>query len=276
MTIPRSWQGEAYNQSQQSENRIHSDEVAREYGFKGGLVPGVTVSAYLIHPGVEAWGLRWLTHGRATAVVAKPLYDGRPFRVEVSDATERAYRAVLIDEEGVECATAEVELPESVPPPPEFRGDPRIGEGYERPPGTREVMEGLRRQGMRAMRARWDGTMGIISYLRDASGMPEPLRADGGGHANPANALGLTNWALAGNVKISPWLHLQTESQNYAPIPPGSELVAELAIADLFERKGHEFVDLDVAVYFEATRKPAMTARLRAIYRMRNTGTKPS
>ena len=269
MPIPQSWRGEAFNQSQESENRIHSDAVAREYGFKGGLVPGVTVSAYLIHPAVEAWGLDWLGRGRASVTVGKPLYDGRPFRVEVSDATERSYRAVLIDEEDVECATASVELPEKLPPPPEFRGDPRIEKGFERPAGTREVMEGRRKQAMRALRARWDGTAGIVSYLRDASGMPEPLRADGGGHANPANLLGLTNWALAGHVEISPWLHLQTDSQNYAPIPPGSEMVAEVAISDLFERKGHEFVDLDVAVYFEATREPAMSARLRAIYQMR-------
>ena len=269
MAIPQSWQGEAYNQSQESENRIHSDEVAREYGFRGGLVPGVTVSAYLIHPGVEAWGLDWLTRGRASAVVGKPLYDGRPFRVEVSDATERSYRAVLIDEEGVECATASVELPESVPPPPEYRGDPGIDESYQRPPGTREVMAKLREQAMRALRARWDGKAGIPSYLRDASRMPEPLRSAGGGYANPANTLGITNWALAGNVKISPWLHLQTDSQNYAPIPLGSELIAEAAIADLFEKKGHEFVDLDVAVYLEATREAVMSARLRAIYKMR-------
>jgi hypothetical protein len=269
MAIPRSWQGEAYNQSEESENRIHSDEVAREYGFKGGLVPGVTVSAYLIHPGVEAWGLDWLARGCASVAVGKPLYDGRPFRVEVSDATERAYRAVLIDEAGVECATARVELPDGVPPPPRFRGDPRIGGGFERPPGTREVMEELRRRGMRALRARWDGKEGIVSYLRDASAMAGPLRPEGGGYANPANTLGLTNWALAGNVKISPWLHLQTDSQNYAPIALGSELVAEAAVADLFEKKGHEFVDLDVAVFFEATREPVMSARLRAIYRMR-------
>ena len=54
-----------------------------------------------------------------------------------------------------------------------------------------------------------------------------------------------------------------------APIPLGSELVAEVAIGDLFEKKGHEFVDLDVAVYFEATREAVMSARLRAIYQMR-------
>ena len=32
-----------------------------------------------------------------------------------------------------------------------------------------------------------------------------------------------------------------------APIPPGSQLVAEVAIANLFEKKGHEFVDLDLS-----------------------------
>jgi hypothetical protein len=189
--------------------------------------------------------------------------------VEVSDATERSYRAVLIDEEGVECATASVELPERHPPPPDFRGDARIDEEFKRPPGTRDVMEGLRKQAMRALHIRWDGTAGIVSYLRDASGMPEPLRADGDGFANPANTLGITNWALAANVKISPWIHLQTDSQNYAPIPPRSDLVAEVAIGDLFAKRGHEFVDLDVAVYLEATRAAVMSARLRAIYRMR-------
>ena len=51
---------------------------------------------------------------------------------------------------------------------------------------------------------------------------------------------------------------------------------AESTIANLFERKGHEFVDLDVVVYFEATREPAMSARLRAIYRMRGTGANAS
>jgi hypothetical protein len=213
--------------------------------------------------------LDWLDHGRAGVTVAKPLYDGGPFRVEVSDATRRSYRAVLIDDEGVECATATVDLPESVPPPPEFRDDPPIDEGYERPPGTREVMEGLRRQVMRALPIRWDGAAGIVSYLRDSSLMPVLLRADGACYANPANTLGITNWALAANVKISPWIHLQTNSQNYAPIPSGSDLITEVAIADLFSKKGHEFVDLDVTVYFEATRRAAMTARLRAIYRMR-------
>jgi hypothetical protein len=65
------------------------------------------------------------------------------------------------------------------------------------------------------------------------------------------------------------WLHLQTESQNYRPIPRNGELLVESAIADLFEKKGHEFVDLDVAAYLLDTQEPVMSARLRAIYQLR-------
>ena len=33
-----SWQATALNTAPDSENQIHSDELAKEYGFKGGLV----------------------------------------------------------------------------------------------------------------------------------------------------------------------------------------------------------------------------------------------
>jgi hypothetical protein len=269
MSIPQPWQAEAYNQVPESENRIHSDEMARRHGFQGGLVPGVTVAAYLCHPAVDAWGMEWLERGRAHAVVSTPLYDRKRFRVDLSNASERAYDGVLTDEDGTRCATASVELPETMPAPPSMRGDPRIGEGFQRPRASREAMEELRKRGMHALRARWNTSAEITGYLRDPSQMPELLRPDGGGYANPAFSLALTNWALGGNVRIEAWLHLQTESQNYRPIPRDSELLVESAIADLFERKGHEFVDLDVAAYLLDTQEPVMSARLRAIYQLR-------
>jgi hypothetical protein len=269
MSIPQPWQAEAYNQVPESENRIHSDDIARRHGFQGGLVPGVTLTAYLCHPAVEAWGMDWLERGRAHAVVSTPLYDRKRFRVDLTGASARAYDAQLMDADGTRCATARVELPEAAPAPPAMRGDPRIGEGFERPRASREVMEELRERGMHALRARWSSGAEITGYLRDPSGMPEPLRPDAGGYANPAFSLALTNWALTGNVRIDAWLHLETESQNYRPIPRDSELLVESAIADLFEKKGHEFVDLDVEVYLLDTQQAVMSARLRAIYRLR-------
>ena len=269
MSIPQAWQGEAFNQVPESENRIHSDEVARQYGFQGGLVPGVTVSAYLCHPAIDAWGMAWLERGRGHAVVSTPVYDGNHFRVELSNATASTYDAELIDERGTCCATGKVELPETLPTPPSMRGDPRIGEGFQRPRASRKAMEELRETGMHAIRARWDTAAEITGYLRNVSEMPKLLQSEGDGYANPAFVLGLTNWALGANVIMQAWLHLQIEFQHYTPIPRSSELVVESAIADLFEKKGHEFIDLDVASYLLDTEEPVMSARLRAIYQLR-------
>ena len=69
---------------------------------------------------------------------------------------------------------------------------------------------------------------------------------------------------------MNPWIHLETESQFFAPVERDTNLIVESSIADLFARKGHEFVDLDVAVFVTETAQPVLSARLRAIYRMRN------
>ena len=55
-----SWTAEALNTAPNSDNKIHGDELAKKYGFQGGLVPGVTISAYLVHPVIELWKEDWL------------------------------------------------------------------------------------------------------------------------------------------------------------------------------------------------------------------------
>ncbi len=56
-----------HNHATDSENRMHSDEVAQQFGFAGALVPGVSVCAHLSYPLVLAFGERWL--GRASGAV---------------------------------------------------------------------------------------------------------------------------------------------------------------------------------------------------------------
>src|SRR5262249_50843590 len=65
----------ARNTSSSSENKIHDEQIARQYGFRGALVPGVTVYAYLTHPLVEAFGAAWLERGTANVRFAKPIHD---------------------------------------------------------------------------------------------------------------------------------------------------------------------------------------------------------
>ena len=99
----------ARNIATASNNKIHDDTVARQYGFEGGLVPGVEVYAYATHPVVARFGVDWLERGTAHVRLHKPVYDGREVTVEadtdaVADSCELAL--VVRDDSGTDCATA--------------------------------------------------------------------------------------------------------------------------------------------------------------------------
>lgn len=268
MAEPESWQGIAYNQATESENRIHSDEVARQYGFRGGLVPGVTVYAYLVHPAIEAWGSDWLGSGSASVVLRKPLYDGAKFDVRVTPDGPDAFRAEVIDADGVLCADGRVGVSASSEQAPTLRGDFEVRSSDKVEHASRPVLEALRENGMGAVRFEWPGKTDYDRYTKLLDDMPDLVRPDRGGYANPGFSLGLANGVLARNVKLGPWIHVQSDVRNLAPIPAGSQLVVEARVTDLFQRSGHEFVDLEVAVFVEPD-SPVLTVSHRAIYQMR-------
>jgi acyl-coenzyme A thioesterase PaaI-like protein len=96
----------AHNYATASENRIHGDEVARRYGFAGGLVPGVASYAYLTGPALQLLGESWLGAGEISVKLVHPVYDG-----DAVEATARAAERAgsceleLRDSSGRVCAT---------------------------------------------------------------------------------------------------------------------------------------------------------------------------
>jgi len=264
---PTSWSGIAYNAATESENRIHADDVAQRFGFRGGLVPGVTVFAYLVQPAIEAWGLDWLCGGAASVACKKPLYDGARFDVSVANEGEGAYEGRVIDDAGVQCADGRVWLPRELPAAPRRLGDAPVCALDARTPVSRAALEALRAKGMGALHLSWrgDGEMGHTS--RDLADMPALVRPDRAGFANPAFVLGLANWVLARNVRLDAWIHAQSTLQNFSALRLGDEVTVEARISDLFERGGHEFVDLAVAAF--SADRAVMSATHRAIYKLR-------
>ena len=167
-----SWQAQAFNQVPDSDNQIHGDELAQAYGFNGGLVPGVTISAYLTHPAVTSWGLRWLDHGFAHVKVTSPLYDGESFEVRILEQSDTDYAAELVRPDGTISATARVGLPEVLPAAPLLRGDPVAADDYVGQAASFERFETLRRMGCDAIAFDWGGEQSMQTYLRQAQQMP--------------------------------------------------------------------------------------------------------
>ena len=75
----------ARNLFREAANRIHDDAVARQYGYAGALVAGVTIYGYLSQLAVAAWGLDWLRRGMGTVRFLRPVYDGEELAVKTEN-----------------------------------------------------------------------------------------------------------------------------------------------------------------------------------------------
>ena len=263
------WTAQAFNQSPDSANEIHDDKIAKQFGFTGGLVPGVTISAYLIQPAVEAWGIEWLARGFAHVRVGSPLYDEEQFEVRITNQSEVEYQAELVRPEGTVSANAEVSLPGVAAIPPSRRGDPVAEKGFVGPAASFETWTELTKEGCKALRYHWGEEHRMQTYLRDAAGMSGLLQSGDGGYANMGYLLGISNWILASNAHMNPWIHLETSSQNYNPVPANTSIIAEMKVEDFYERKGHEFVDANIALFDEKDDSCLTTISIRAIYKLR-------
>ena len=262
------WRGEALNTAPDSANEIHGDDIAQRFGFKGGLVPGVTISAYLIQPAVSTWGMSFLERGHAHVKVGSPLYDGEQFEVVIDDQTKERYSAHLLRPDGTVSATTETRLNDLESKAPERRGDPVAARNHVGPTASFKTWAKLKQDGCLAFRYHWGEKHGMQTYLRDSNAMPSILLGDRA-YANMSYILGMSNWVLAGNAYMNPWVHLETQSQNFQAIPMNAQIVAEMTIADFYEKKGHEFVDADIALYNDEDDRCYSTIKLRAIYKLR-------
>ena len=188
----------AHNSARESENRIHDDAVARQFGFTGGLVPGVEVYAYMTHVPVERWGRAWLEHGFATCRFARPVYEDDDLAIEPDETEDRLQLSVRRGDEV--CATGEAKLategtiPEiAMPHPPPL----------ERPSASEDTLAIGTLLGMRPLRV----TPEIAAQHRDDVRETAAIYAREG-LMHPGMVLRTCNWVLTHNVVLGPWIHV--------------------------------------------------------------------
>ena len=76
----------ARNTAADEAGSIHDDAYAARMGYRGGLVPGVTLLAYLTPSLIEAFGETWPQRGRLRARFVRPAYDGEALLVRAAVA----------------------------------------------------------------------------------------------------------------------------------------------------------------------------------------------
>ncbi|MBV8850338.1 MAG: hypothetical protein JOZ16_12225 [Methylobacteriaceae bacterium] len=257
-TLPR-YEVEAQNLSRASENRIHDDAVAKQFGFTGALVPGVEVYAYACHLPVEVWGREWLERGAIDCRFAKPVYDARP--VHVTAEPEGGGLALGVASDGVFCAIAKARLANA--DAPSLEAYPAMPLPADREPADESSlapgkMLGTVTRDMSEQDAQW-----YLDGVRERDPLYRNERL-----VHPGRILRLCNNALMDNVLLGPWIHVGSKVQHSSIARIGETLSVRARVAANYEKKGHRFVDLDTLVIANGARAVAHVLHT-AIYRLR-------
>jgi acyl dehydratase len=255
-----------------TENKIHEDGVARDFGFRGALVPGVTLYAWMTHPVVARLGPDWLAGGTFATRFAKPVYFGEPMSVQASvtaledDAV--TIEARVVNAAGVACATATMGLAAHARAPiPDPASYPAAPLPAERPRVSRAVLAAQPVLGTPELALDQDTAAAFLDRVSE----PLPLYRGPGAPAHPGLYLSEANRALSRNVVVSPWIHVESEGRHFGELRVGERLETRARVNTLFERKGHQLVELDVLLVAEGSR-PVARIRHVAIYQLRGAG----
>lgn len=229
------------------ENPIHDDCVAAQFGFRGGLVPGVTVYAYMAAAVTDHFGPSWLECGAMDFRFYQPVYDGDEVGITLEPEADGRMRVQAGDHASgmawLHHDTAPVAAPASA-----ILADPKIPSAETLAPAT---------------------VLGTLDWPLDLHHVTitAPLSPVLHGVAQPAALLALANEIFKRNYRLEPWIHAASEVRKFQTARDGDPLRVFGRVADRFERKGHQFVALDVDIV--GPRGPVEHIRQTAIWRIR-------
>jgi hypothetical protein len=162
----------------------------------------------------------------------EPIYDGEEVVATLSDNLASACRR-----DATVCATGEVFWMQTEPPL--IERFPEAPLPAERPPASSASLAPGRILG--TVRTNLSLPDQAFLTLQD-----EALLLYQEGILHPAALLSLSNQVLMQNVKLGPWIHVASELCHFNLAKDGDQLAARALVKECFERKGHQFVVLDI------------------------------
>ncbi len=261
MTALPAYHVSAYNTAKASENKIHDDATAKKFGFKGGLVGGVHVYAYMSHMPVQRWGRAWLERGTGEARFGKPVYEGEI--AEITTIEDANGMELQVTSDGVLSATGRAGMPGSaptMPSPADFKAVEARANRVAADEKSLAVGDWL---GMTPLTVTTEYQAQDIADTRET----DPLYlAEGIVHSG--TILRCCNWALSHNVILPAWMHMGSTVQYHGLARVGDTLGVRARVTKNYEHKGHKWVEIDALVLANNASPIARVTHI-AIYRPR-------
>jgi acyl dehydratase len=232
---------QAENFATTSENKIHSDEFAKKFGFQGALVPGVTVYGYLTTPLLQRFGSAWLAHSVADLRLLKPTYDSERVRVELQD-DESGARASAYNKDGELLATLASYMPDALPDLEYLH----LLDGDIKHPDRVEI--------------RWDNVVESQAFApwtitldadenRTYTTQAKDELALYADIVHPHWLLSLANTALMNEYVMPTWIHVGSTTHHRDLLKVGDTVTVRCATLQKWRKKGHEFIKIYITLW---------------------------
>jgi hypothetical protein len=250
----------ARNHAAASSNKVHDPEFARSAGFRGGLLPGVDVYAYLTRVVMDRWVPAWLASGGGEVRFVRPVCDGDELELAASLQADQSLmvlarcggedRALLMANLDQPLPDHELRsFPERALPEPKLRAHP---ESFS--PG--EWLGSLSTSITRAE---------AVSQLTEVGETTPVYSREQLVH--PGHLLRFADSLIAANVDLPPWMHVGSVFQHHGLVHWDERISVRARVVQTFERKGHDFVQLDVLMLGEDGSPRFRVRPYTAIYR---------
>jgi acyl dehydratase len=229
----------ARNFSTANENKIHSDDVARTYGFTGALVPGVAVYGHVTYPLVERFGAAWLSGSIGSVRLIKPTYHGDQLTI----TTEESGGTTVVrchTQDNTLVAELTSTMPDEMPglvTPDCLTNAPK---NPERPDIAWDNVVVDQPFNSWQWQVTSEGNRTMADQISDALDLYQT-------HAHPHWLQSVANQTLSREYVMPVWLHVGTEMRLRQAVMVGDTLKVRSVPIEKWRNKGHEFIKLYIS-----------------------------
>jgi len=261
-----SYQISAINDALTSENRIHSDDIARKYGFTGALVSGVSIFGYLTHPLAATLGENWFRNTAAEVKFLKPAYEGDllDIRLKALKEGQRDHIQVSVSNPaGTLLAQLESQTGSDLPAVDSLADIAAEGTESTRPEISWDLIEPGRPAPRYEFLVSNERQQEALTLMRDDLAL---YRQGGNPLIHPYLLLKECNNALMRMFVLPAWIHVGSRLIMRDPVRVGEPLEIVTVPIEKWERKGHQFVRLYIA--FRNSSRVALEVWHTAIFKL--------
>lgn len=265
----------ATNHSLSSENRIHSDDVAQQYGYRGALIAGVQVFGHMSYPLTETLGDAWMHDAHVSVRLLKPTYHGDRLHMTMTSTDSSNFQigchataGETTDEVfGSHVATL-LALLASPRPANELATRVRPEQAPAQAPERVEITMGRIELDEPFAAQFWHSTPEENRVFAQQVGDDQSVYQDGLMH--PHLVLHYANQALMARFIMPAWLHVGSEIHFHRPLQAGETIEIRCVPTEKWERKGHQFIKLYIAYLVDD--EPAVEIEHTAIFNIARRG----